>query len=68
MNIGDIVQVRNPEEFISKFAKKFANRDGVVMSTFGNEARVKFLKRKNRGNEFELMINKKFLVLKPEIK
>lgn len=56
---GDIVRVKNPDAFISTFAKKIANRDAIVnwvgpdqYGQFKGAASITFQKRNGRGKEF----------------
>jgi hypothetical protein len=66
---GDIVRVRDPQQYTTELAKKLENRTGVVIwvgptvhDMFKNEARVRFSKRNGRGKEFEMTIAKRELV------
>ena len=69
--VGDIVQVFNPEMFISSFGKKVADRDAVVLwigpdkhGQFKGRVKVNFLKRNGRGKEFSVLMSKRDFVLK----
>lgn len=69
---GDIVRVKDPEGFISSFAKKVKDRDAQVLwvgptpdGGFRNRAKVRFLKRNGRGKEFEEVLMISSLVRMP---
>ena len=71
LKAGDIVRVKTPEDFISEFAKKIADRDAVVIwagplshGQFKHDVEVRFLKRNGRGKEFQQIMRKRDLVLK----
>jgi len=71
LKAGDIVRVKNPEGFISGFAKKVADRDAVVNwvgplsdGQFKHDVGVRFLKRSGRGKEFYEIMRKRDFVLK----
>lgn len=59
LQVGDIVRVKNPDDFISTFARKITDRDAVVIwvgpDSLGMNkgiAGVIFQKRNGRGKEF----------------
>lgn len=71
LKVGDVVQVRDPDAYISTFANKIRNRDAVIdwvgpdqYGQFKGMAWVIFQKRGNRGSTFRERLNLKELVLK----
>ena len=72
---GDIVRVRDPNQFISQFAKKVTDRDAVVEwvgpdahGQFDGRAKVRFLKRNGRGKEFTEVMSMRYLIAAPTTK
>lgn len=69
---GDVVRVRDPENFIVSFAAKIRDRDGVVEwvgpdahGGYRGYATVRFGKRNGRGKEFTERMQIRSLVLQP---
>lgn len=69
---NDIVRITNPESFVSDFAKKVRDRDGVVLwvgplahGQFANKAKIRFKKRNGRGKEFEEILYVRDLTKQP---
>jgi hypothetical protein len=67
----DIVQIVNPDLFISAFARRVKDRDGVIEwvgpdrhGQFKDRAKVRFLKRNGRGKEFSEIMSTRDLKLK----
>jgi hypothetical protein len=59
IKVGATVRVNNPDDYLSAFAKKITDRDGVVEEVGAGKhssrigyAKVRFLKRNGRGKEF----------------
>lgn len=56
--VGDVVRVKDPDQYISSFGKKIKDRDAIVLSVFTpagsaiQRCRVEFQKRNGRGKEF----------------
>lgn len=69
LTAGDIVRLKNPDNYIVSFAKKAADRDAEVLwvgptalNMFHGQACVKFLKRNGRGKEFQEVLYVRDLV------
>lgn len=69
---GDVVRVRDPNDYLAAFAKKVTDRDAVVEwvgpdahGQFKGRAKVKFLKRNGRGKEFTEILRADDLIIAP---
>lgn len=67
---GDIVRIKQPESYLSEFARKIRDRDAVVEwvgtdepGGYKGRAKVRFLKRGNRGKEFSEILRVNDLTL-----
>ncbi len=68
---GDVVRIKDPNEFITSYAKKIADRDAVVewvgpdnLGMNKGYIGVKFQKRNGRGKEFRERLKIRDVVLK----
>lgn len=59
IKVGDTVRVKDPSHYLSAFAKKVTDRDGVIEEVGPDKhgyragyVKVRFLKRNGRGKEF----------------
>lgn len=70
LKVGDVVRVAEPDHYITAFANKIRDRDGVVewigpdkWGQFKNLCWVKFGKRNGRGKEFRERMDVRNLIV-----
>lgn len=78
--MGDVLRVKDPEGFLSAFAKKIAGRDATLVGNvmdfgssptglpkeFKGRIHVRFEKRNGRGKEFAEIMNQRDFILKEQ--
>lgn len=78
--VGQVLRVREPEGFLSAFAKKIADRDATLMGNvmdfgssptglpkeFRGRILVRFEKRNGRGKEFTEIMHQRDFILKEQ--
>ncbi len=70
ISTGDIVRVKNADQYVVAFANKVRDRDAVVLwvgpnihGMFKDSAKVIFLKRNGHGKEFEQILYQRDLIV-----
>lgn len=73
IKVGDVVRVKEPDEFLAAFAAKIKDRDAQVLwvgpdkhGQFKGKCGLLFKKRNGRGKEFKEIMHTRHLIKKDE--